>query len=166
MQLSCIKNFCVSVNIINNLMGIHSLLVIGCSAMSLWLPTHPQHHRQCAWIVGPEFDLRPRGWNSNLHPCTDIEEQDDGRRVLRGTRTERSAPEPVPASRIYLLNGRVYGARIYSTKWSALSPILVPISRLRSTVWITGQLALLTMRLTRHWELSETQNLMCLSAQI
>jgi hypothetical protein len=63
----------------------------------------------------------------------------------------------------YLLNGRRYRARIFTTKWNALSPTLAPVSRLCNLVWITasGQLDILLIRSARHRQSSETQIKMC-----
>ncbi len=65
----------------------------------------------------------------------------------------------------YVLNGRRYWDRTFTTKWNALSPTLAPVSRRCNIVWITGKLDIVLIRSTRHCWLSETQIKMC-QAQI
>ncbi len=65
----------------------------------------------------------------------------------------------------YLLNGRRYRDRTFTTKWNALSRTLAPVSQRCNIVCITGQLVIVLIRSTMHHGLSKTKIKMC-QAQI
>ncbi len=149
------KIFGVSVNVINNLMSIYCFLIAG-SVLSNDFPL-------IIIIIGNVLRLRDGIRSFTTERISKSRTMDD--QCYMGRSLSALLLSQPPTLEFYLINGRRYGAQTFTTEWNAFSPALASISWWCSIVLITGQLALLIIRSTRHHGLSETQIKMC-QAQI